>query len=584
MTTHDAPVESSDTSRNEYGLLMDMLRVSVSKHKLDEDFTLVWANPHYYEFIGYPKDEYEALYHNSPREYFADNPEDLASIAEHVVVALENGDSGYECLARMHVKSGKVIWVKFTATFLDEYVDGYQLSYTTMTDVTELMEAQERLEQANDELEKLAFVDPVTGGFNQTRFDLTARQAIDQAAPGTYALVAIDIKKFKLLNEIQGTDCGDRVLRYVLHRLQAHLREDEFVGRISADEFNMLLHLEDAGAMDARVEAMVQDINKYNDDAEHPYFFAFTLGVYPIDDPSLSMTIIRDRANVARSSGKNAASARHFTCVFYSEVDRQNLLNEQDMENRMRGALERGEFVAYFQPKQKLSDGAIGGAEALVRWIDPEHGLVPPNDFVPFFERNGFIIDVDLCVFEQVCALLASWIERGIQPVPISVNMSRAHLRSHDFLAPYEVIRAKYDVPVEYIEFELTETLVFGDPELFVGVINELHEHGYRCSLDDFGSGYSSLNMLKDIDIDVMKLDRAFFLAGDDTERREWYVIESVIDLAKRLEVETVAEGVEEPGQVERLRAMNCDLLQGYVFSRPVPQPEFERMLRASRA
>ena len=563
---------------------MDMLRVSVSKHKLDENFTLVWANPHYYEFIGYPKDEYEALYHNSPREYFADNPEDLASIAEHVVVALENGDSGYECLARMHVKSGKVIWVKFTATFLDEYVDGYQLSYTTMTDVTELMEAQERLEQANDELEKLAFVDPVTGGFNQTRFDLTARQAIDQAAPGTYALVAIDIKKFKLLNEIQGTDCGDRVLRYVLHRLQAHLREDEFVGRISADEFNMLLHLEDAGAMDARVEAMVQDINKYNDDAEHPYYFAFTLGVYPIDDPSLSMTIIRDRANVARSSGKNAASARHFTCVFYSEVDRQNLLNEQDMENRMRGALERGEFVAYFQPKQKLSDGAIGGAEALVRWIDPEHGLVPPNDFVPFFERNGFIIDVDLCVFEQVCALLASWIERGIQPVPISVNMSRAHLRSHDFLAPYEVIRAKYDVPVEYIEFELTETLVFGDPELFVGVINELHEHGYRCSLDDFGSGYSSLNMLKDIDIDVMKLDRAFFLAGDDTECREWYVIESVIDLAKRLEVETVAEGVEEPGQVERLRAMNCDLLQGYVFSRPVPQPEFERMLRASRA
>ena len=162
--------------------------------------------------------------------------------------------------------------------------------------------------------------------------------------------------------------------------------------------------------------------------------------------------------------------------------------------------------------------------------------------------------------------------------------MSRAHLRSHDFLAPYEVIRAKYDVPVEYIEFELTETLVFGDPELFVGVINELHEHGYRCSLDDFGSGYSSLNMLKDIDIDVMKLDRAFFLAGDDTECREWYVIESVIDLAKRLEVETVAEGVEEPGQVERLRAMNCDLLQGYVFSRPVPQPEFERMLRASRA
>lgn len=579
MATNARPPEHDTASQDEYGLLMDMLRVSVSKHKLDEDFTLVWANPHYYEFIGYPKDEYEALYHNSPRAYFADNPEDLANIAEHVGAALENGDSGYECLARMHVKGDRILWVKFTATFLDEYVDGYQLSYTTMTDITELMEAHNRLEQANEELEKLAFVDPVTGGFNQTRFDLTARQAIDEAEPGTYALVAIDIKKFKLLNEIQGADCGDRVLRYVLHRLQAHLHEGEYAGRIAADAFNMLLRLEDDQTVDARVDALVQDINKYNDGAERPYFFAFTVGVYPVDDPSLSMTIIRDRANVARNAGRDAASARHFTCVFYSEVDRKNLLNEQDMENRMHAALERGEFVAYLQPKLRLSDGAIGGAEALVRWVDPERGLVPPGDFVPFFERNGFIVDVDLNVFEQVCALVASWMERGIEPVPISVNMSRAHLRSPDFLAPYERIRARHGVPECYLEFEITETLVFGDPELFAGVIDELHARGYRCSLDDFGSGYSSLNLLKDIDIDVMKLDRAFFLAGADTERREWNVIESVIDLAKRLEVETVAEGVEEPSQVDRLRAMACDLVQGYVFSRPVPVAEFERML-----
>ena len=198
----------------------------------------------------------------------------------------------------------------------------------------------------------------------------------------------------------------------------------------------------------------------------------------------------------------------------------------------MHGALERGEFVAYFQPKQRLADGSIGGAEALVRWIDPARGLVPPDDFVPYFERNGFIINVDLCVFEQVCALLASWIEQGRQPVPISVNMSRAHLREQDFLTPYEQIRARYGVPASLIEFELTETLVFGDPETFMGVIDLLHARGYRCSLDDFGSGYSSLNVLKDVDIDTMKLDRAFFSAGDDAGQREWDVVESVVDLA----------------------------------------------------
>ena len=538
----------------------------------------MWANRYYYDFIGYPKDEYEALFHNRPDLYFADNPEDFAVIAEHVTEAFEKNTGGYECIAGLNVKGGHK-WVKFASTFLDEYVDGYQLSYTTMTDVTDLVEARQHLEEANEELERLAFVDPVTEGFNQTRFDLTARHAIDRAEPGAYALVALDLKKFKLLNEIQGTESGDMVLRYVYDCLRAHLDGDECVGRINADAFNVLMRNEDQQAVYERIGGMVQDVNRFNVDAERPYFLSFTVGVYPIDDTNLPMTLVRDRANVARGSSKEASNARHFTCVFYSDVDRQNLLSEQDMENRMHGALERGEFVAYFQPKQRLADGSIGGAEALVRWIDPARGLVPPDDFVPYFERNGFIINVDLCVFEQVCALLASWIEQGRQPVPISVNMSRAHLREQDFLTPYEQIRARYGVPASLIEFELTETLVFGDPETFMGVIDLLHARGYRCSLDDFGSGYSSLNVLKDVDIDTMKLDRAFFSAGDDAGQREWDVVESVVDLAKKLDLGTVAEGVEEPGQAARLRAINCDMLQGYVFSRPVPVAEFEQML-----
>ena len=570
--THSSLVSEGDS------IFADTLRLSVSKHKIDEHFTLVWANRYYYDFIGYPKDEYEALFQNRPDLYFADNPEDFGVIAEHVTEALEKNTGGYECIAGLNVKGGHK-WVKFVSTFLDEYVDGCQLSYTTMTDVTDLVEAQQHLEEANVELERLAFVDPVTKGFNQTRFDLTARRVIDQAEPGAYALVALDLKKFKLLNEIQGTESGDMVLRFVYDRLRAHLEGDECVGRINADAFNVLMRDEGAQAMYERIDGMVQDINRFNVDAERPYFLSFTVGVYPIDDTSLPMTLVRDRANVARGSSKEASNARHFTCMFYSDVDRQNLLSEQDMENRMHGALERGEFVAYFQPKQLLADGSIGGAEALVRWIDPVRGLVPPDDFVPYFERNGFIINVDLCVFEQVCALLASWIEQGRQPVPISVNMSRAHLREQDFLTPYEQIRARYGVPSSLNEFELTATEELGDPESFKGVIDLLHARGYRCSLDDFGSGYSSLNVLKDVDIDTMKPDRAFFSAGDDAGQREWDVVESVVDLAKKLDLGTVAEGVEEPGQAARLRAIDCDMLQGYVFSRPVPVAEFEQML-----
>lgn len=587
------PPESGATTTDEYELLVDTLHISVSKHMVNEDITLVWANSYYYDFIGYTQEEYETLFHCSPFEYFAGNPEDVDIVVRHLQQALAEGRDGFECLARLHVKGGELKWVRFTVTFLDEYVDGCQLAYTVMTDVSDLVEAQQqverqkleleeanvRLAETNAQLERLAFVDEVTEGFNQTQFGLVAAGILADAASDAFALVSLDLKKFKLLNEINGTESGDRVLRYVHRCLRSHLNEGECVARITADAFNLLLRVEDIGALYARIDAMVQDVNGFNEGSSRPYFLSFTVGAYIIDDPSLPMTIVRDRANVARSAGKDSAGARHFTFVLYSDVDRQNLLSEQDMENRMRGALDRGEFVAYLQPKQTLSDGRIGGAEALVRWIDPVRGMIPPDEFVPFFERNGFIVDVDLCVFDQVCALLASWIGQGRQPVPISVNMSRVHLREADFLKPYERIRECYGVPAELIEFELTETLIFGDPETFIGVIDRMHSRGYRCSLDDFGSGYSSLNVLKDVDIDTMKLDRAFFSAGKLTSQREWNVVESVVELAKKLDLRTVAEGVEEPSQVDRLRAMHCDMLQGYVFSRPVPIEEFEHLL-----
>ncbi|WP_080800522.1 putative bifunctional diguanylate cyclase/phosphodiesterase [Arabiibacter massiliensis] len=576
----------AERALREYNLLMDMLGVSVSKHRLDEDFTLVWANAHYYEFIGYPKAEYERLFRNSPRTYFEEDPEDFRILSQHVAEALAQGRSNYECMTRMFVKGGRKLWVKFAATFIDEYDEGYQLAYTTMTDVTDFIEAQEtlgdqkrQLEQANSELERVAFVDPVTGGFNQTRFDLAARKVIDAAPAGHYAFVSLDLKKFKLLNEINGTECGDRVLRYVHDCLSARLEEGECVARIAADAFSLLVRADEPETLLARIDDMVQDANSFNRGVERPYYLSFTVGVYLVEDKGLSLTIVRDRANVARNSAKEAGDTRHYTCAFYSDVDRQNLLREQDVENRMRTALERGEFVAYLQPKQRLSDGAIAGAEALVRWIDPERGLVPPDEFVPFFERNGFIVEVDLCMFEQACALLAAWIDEGRQPVPISVNLSRVHLRETDFLAPYERIRERYGVPTELLEFELTETLVFEDPETFAGVIDAMHAHGYRCSLDDFGSGYSSLNVLKDLDVDTLKLDRAFFSQEGVADKRGWDVVESVVDLAKKLELETVAEGVEDAVQAQRLADMRCDLLQGYVFSRPVPVDEFERLL-----
>ncbi len=252
---------------------------------------------------------------------------------------------------------------------------------------------------------------------------------------------------------------------------------------------------------------------------------------------------------------------------------------EREIESRMRDALESEEFVIHLQPKLDLHKDEIVGAEALVRWFDPRVGMRLPNAFVPLFEKNGFIVDLDLFVFEQVCALLHSWTVAGVNPVVLSVNLSRQHLLDPDFPQAFNEIRDMYGVSSFYIEFELSETLAFENPIAFIDLIDRIHRAGYACSIDHFGGGHSSVNMLKDLEVDVLKLDKAFFGGSYVETGREADVVATVIDLARRLHMRTVAEGVETVGQRKFLEDVGCDVIQGFLVSKPVSVPEFERML-----
>lgn len=683
-------VENSVSQSNEYNMLMNLSRLSVSKHLVDEHFTLVWANAYYYELIGYPKEEYERLFENRPDKFYQNDPENWKILAAKVKDAIAKG--GYQFIGRMRHKSGRMMWVRLSSIFTEEMVDGHRVSYTVMADVSELqqtlleqsitynnipgfiakfrvvengfefveanekftqlfgqsdylldkqaqsknravlaenhaamrrgesvnfvtqardrdgnnawlqvsgecmdwennnpvylcvyidiselLEQRELQRQANRQLERLAFVDPVTNGRNRTSFEIDAGGAVRAALPGTYVLVWLDIQKFKVINDFFGVEMGDRVLRHCYETVEAHLENGEYVARLAADGFNLLLRTAGEKELEARLNRIAEDANNFEPFRERNYLLSFSAGIYPIDDPVLSLVKIQDRANIARK--KSGGSEEHClcTCLFYSEQDRLRSLREKEMENRMHDALGRDEFVVYLQPKQSLKKAAIGGAEALVRWRAPE-GLIPPNDFIPLFEQNGFIVDLDLHVFEKVCAMLRKWLDNGVTPVPVSVNMSRVHLADPQFLERYETIRRAYDVPPELLEIELTESLVFENPHLLVQFIERIRAHGYHCSIDDFGSGYSSLNLLKDMNVNVLKLDRVFFASQEADNARERTVIVSVIDLAKKLSMGTVAEGVETTRQVEFLQQAGCDMVQGYVFSRPVPLAEFEQM------
>lgn len=430
-----------------------------------------------------------------------------------------------------------------------------------------------------EELEAIAFVDPVTGGMSWAKFQKDAAKVIEKSGRGSYALISLDIYKFKLINDSFGSSQGNKTLKYVHDTIKSRLNNGEYICRVSSDVFNILIKNTDGRRTEDFLFEAAQITNRFNENSDFKYFLQFSCGIFVIDDPKLEFITIQDRANIARKVAKSRTMHGLSNYEFYTDFERERQSRERDMDNRMETALRNREFAIYLQPKIDLLTNKVAGAEALVRWIDPKHGVIFPNDFIPFFEKNGFITQIDLFVFEEACRLLHRWLKEGVSPVPISVNLSQVHLKNPNFLQDFKRIYQKYEIPASLLEIEITESIVFGNLELLMHVIDQIHEIGFRCSLDDFGSGYSSLNILKDIRVDTIKIDKAFLDSKKENRERTEFIIKSIIELARSLGMLTVTEGVETQEQTDFLKNAHCDLAQGFVFSKPVPVSEFEIFL-----
>ena len=427
------------------------------------------------------------------------------------------------------------------------------------------------------QLERAAFVDPVTGGDNQVRFSMRAQVLIGARPPGTYALVSCDIRAFSLINRAFGEAAGNRVLCHLYRCMHQKFRTGELAARVAQDQFILLLFQVSQEDMRQRLEGFARSFNAFNDRLNEPYYLPLTAGICPVSDPSASLDDLCDRANLARKRAKGLTGEQLCSCAFYQPDDRQKLLLNQGISNRMEAALERGDFKVYLQPKVSLATHRVMGAEALVRWLDPEAGFVDPEVFIPVLERNGFITRLDLYMFEQSCLWLRRWADHGLEPVPISVNFSRVNL-TRNILPQFQEIQQRWNVPPELLEFEFTETLVGADPQFFAGLTEEIHRCGFHCSIDDFGSGYSSLHMLQRVPADTLKLDKSLFdgLLDPGLRLRSELLIGSVLEMARRLGMTTVAEGISEAEQIRILEQLPCDMVQGYYFSRPLPAEEFQ--------
>ncbi|MBW6410597.1 putative bifunctional diguanylate cyclase/phosphodiesterase [Clostridium weizhouense] len=424
-------------------------------------------------------------------------------------------------------------------------------------------------------IDRITSKDSLTGLLTLSKFEIIAKNLLNKQNEKQFALIYCDIDKFKYINETLGYAAGNKILIDFAKLSSAYLYKDELICRCSADKFIILLEY-------INMETLKNRLNNFNKkfiEIKKLYFnnikISLIAGIYLIKSIDNSLISIIDKANIARKTIKGYHKSYY---AFYDDKLHMQITKEKEIENLMLSSLENKEFLVYLQPKIELSSKKIVGAEALVRWLSPLKKLISPVEFIPLFEKNGFIIDLDFYVYEEVLKKMRSWIDEGKDLIPISLNVSRLHLNDTDFISRLKKLTQKYNIPTSLIELELTESIFFENVDYLLKTIEELKLLGFTCSIDDFGSGYSSLNLLKDLPIDVLKLDKDFF-PNHYINKKEKVIISNIVKMAKELDITVLSEGIETEEQADFLTEIGCTMAQGYLFDKPMPINTFEKKM-----
>lgn len=423
--------------------------------------------------------------------------------------------------------------------------------------------------RANITIEKLAYEDPVTKGKNINYFKEFASHIMAVFKETPFVIYRFDIVNFRYINEAYGHTRADEILTSCITNFASIFSEKELCIRMDADQF--LAILENDKEIGQRLDRLAKNVNEDARGRGIKYPIRFKTGVYQIRKHDHDVDVMIDRANVARKTlkGNDSEMTAH-----YSEKIVQDMRKLDRIESDMQKALANGEFKIYMQPKWDIYLNRIAGAEALVRWVKEDGSISYPDEFVPIFENNGFIEKLDFYMLEMVCQRMHEMIEAGNTIYPVSVNQSRMLLHSADYVTNVKRIIEKYKLPEYAIELEITESVFLDDRDNMIQIINQLKQCGVRLAMDDFGSGFSSLNMLKDVSFDTVKIDREFFAESVTTERSRW-ILQKIVELSSGIGMEVLCEGVETEEQVSILKALGCRMVQGFYFSKPLPEEEY---------
>ncbi len=418
-------------------------------------------------------------------------------------------------------------------------------------------------------LEEIAYVSPLTKLNTLAKFKLDAPKFINEHHTKKFLLIKFDVENFRLVNETLSALEGDKILINMAASIESEVTYDSLSAHIYNDEFLTLIAYtndETENWYDDYKSRLYKKLGK-----NFKYNLRIVSGYYYIDESDmLDIQACIEKVNIAHH---NAKEEKLHTSIFSVEY-LSDAIKAKEIENSMEKALLNGEFKMVLQPELGLKSGKMIAAEALVRWISPTAGFRAPNEFIPLFEKNGFIVKLDMYMFEKACNFLNLWKKEGKNPFVISVNFSRKNLYSADFVSNLTAICKKYDVNPKYLGIEITETSMLSTDCDLNSFINDLHKEGFKVLMDDFGIGYSSLGLLKNTPVDVLKLDRSFFVASQ-TRERGIAVVASVIRLSKDLNINTVAEGIETIEDLTMLKQMDCDIVQGYYYAKPMFEDDF---------
>lgn len=422
----------------------------------------------------------------------------------------------------------------------------------------------------------LAEYDAISGVYNRSKFFDATRRVLDANSDTRFILARFDLDRFKAYNDLFGMEEGDRLLREIGRFFMRNLDPEANYGRLEADHFVFCMPEERFKAGRLLAEFIL-----HFSSFQPNFVLSPRIGVFQIKDPSLEVSRMCDRALMALRSIKSGSAQR---VAYYDDSMRKRILEEQALIGDMEEALRLEQYEVYLQPQYNHRTRKIIGAEALVRWRHPQRGMIPPNTFIPILEKNGFISKLDFYVWERVCQLLERWRVQGLPSVSISVNVSGADIHMPNLCGTLVDLTRKYGIEPRELRLEITETAYIENAERFVTVIGALRSQGFLVEMDDFGKGYSSLNTLKNVPVDVLKLDMGFLQETESSGGRSGVILNSILHMAHWLNLPVIAEGVETLRQADYLASIGCDIVQGFLYARPLPIPEFEALLARGEA